>query len=246
VLRELAGMVAHGEYLRRLHDRVVDRSLERVVVAHLVGVVIEQRLDARLLEHVAQSRDRALDAAEALCEAVEALALVAALVAGDARQGGTPDVVGVRGCDVDVEAAGDRLRTWLLSAACNREAGSGGPADEHALEAFPAQVAVDLACGLVEVRVDLLLAVALGLSREQVESRMAVERSARGFDEPVGADHDGSATLGELIDDSCATEAFERLPRTLDIEQLPGMLATLDEREPLRPRWRRVHPARDR
>ncbi|HEV7807194.1 MAG TPA: sigma-70 family RNA polymerase sigma factor [Solirubrobacteraceae bacterium] len=75
------------------------------------------------------------------------------------------------------------------------------------------------------------LAIALGLSREQIESLMAVERSPRGLDEPIGADHETGVTLGELIDDPCATEAFERIPRKLDIEQLPEMLATLDERE---------------
>jgi RNA polymerase primary sigma factor len=75
------------------------------------------------------------------------------------------------------------------------------------------------------------LALALGMPREKVESLMAAERSPRALDEPIGADREQGVTLGELIDDPCATEAFDRVPQRLDIERLPGMLATLDQRE---------------
>lgn len=75
------------------------------------------------------------------------------------------------------------------------------------------------------------LGVALGMPREKVESLMAAERSPRALDEPVGADREQGVTLGELIDDPCATEAFDRVPQRLDIERLPEMLATLDQRE---------------
>jgi RNA polymerase primary sigma factor len=75
------------------------------------------------------------------------------------------------------------------------------------------------------------IADATGLAREQVDCLIAAERHARALDEPVGGDHDAGTTLGELIDDPRATEAFERIPRNLDVERLPRMLAVLNERE---------------
>src|SRR4051812_8370756 len=52
----------------------------------------------------------------------------------------------------------------------------------------------------------------IGLPREQVESLMAAERSPRALEEPVGGDHDAGITLGELLDDPSASEAFDRVP----------------------------------
>jgi DNA-directed RNA polymerase sigma subunit (sigma70/sigma32) len=75
------------------------------------------------------------------------------------------------------------------------------------------------------------IAATLGLSREQVECLMAAERSPRALEEPVGGDHDGGITLGELLDDPSAGEAFDRIPLQLELEQLPRVLAVLDERE---------------
>jgi RNA polymerase sigma factor (sigma-70 family) len=76
-----------------------------------------------------------------------------------------------------------------------------------------------------------VIAAAIGLPRAQVESLMAAERSPRSLEEPVGGDHDGGVTLGELLDDPRASEAFDRVPRAIELEQLPGVLAVLDERE---------------
>jgi RNA polymerase sigma factor (sigma-70 family) len=70
-----------------------------------------------------------------------------------------------------------------------------------------------------------------GLAREQVERLIAAERNPRALEEPVGGDHDAGTTLGELLDDPRAIEAFERIPRRVDVEQLPRMLAVLTERE---------------
>ena len=47
----------------------------------------------------------------------------------------------------------------------------------------------------------------------------------------VPGDHDGGATLGELLDDRGASEAFDRIPREIDLQQLPRVLAVLNERE---------------
>ena len=76
-----------------------------------------------------------------------------------------------------------------------------------------------------------VIAETIGLSCEQVESLMAAERSPRALEEPVGGDHDGGITLGELIDDPSAMEAFDRVSLQLELEQLPRVLGVLDERE---------------
>jgi RNA polymerase sigma factor (sigma-70 family) len=75
------------------------------------------------------------------------------------------------------------------------------------------------------------IADATGLPREQVDRLIAAERNPRALEEPVGGDHDAGTTLGELLDDPRAMEAFERIPRSLDVEQLPRMLTVLNERE---------------
>jgi DNA-directed RNA polymerase sigma subunit (sigma70/sigma32) len=71
----------------------------------------------------------------------------------------------------------------------------------------------------------------IGLPRAQVESLMAAERSPRALEEPVGGDQDAGITLGELLDDPRASEAFDRVPRAIEIAQLPRVLAVLNERE---------------
>jgi DNA-directed RNA polymerase sigma subunit (sigma70/sigma32) len=60
---------------------------------------------------------------------------------------------------------------------------------------------------------------------------MAAERNPRALEEPVGGDQEAGITLGELLDDPRATEAFDRIPRQLEVELLPGMLAILNDRE---------------
>jgi RNA polymerase sigma factor (sigma-70 family) len=75
------------------------------------------------------------------------------------------------------------------------------------------------------------LAEATELPRTQVESLMAAERSPRALEEPVGGDQDTGITLGEMLDDPSASEAFDRIPRDLELEQLPRVLDVLNERE---------------
>ena len=75
------------------------------------------------------------------------------------------------------------------------------------------------------------LAEELGLTRVQVESLMAAERDPRALGEPIGGDQEVGTTLGELLEDPRATEAFDRIPSKLEIERLPEVLSVLDERE---------------
>ena len=75
------------------------------------------------------------------------------------------------------------------------------------------------------------LAAETGLPREQVESLIAAQRSARTLDEPAGGNEGSVTTLGELVADPRAEDAYERVPRRLAAAQLPGMLAELTERE---------------
>lgn len=75
------------------------------------------------------------------------------------------------------------------------------------------------------------LAEAIGLPPEHVASLMAAERSPRGLEEPVGGDHDAGITLGEMLDDPSASEAFDHISVELEVEQLPRVLSVLNERE---------------
>jgi RNA polymerase sigma factor (sigma-70 family) len=75
------------------------------------------------------------------------------------------------------------------------------------------------------------IAETIGLPRAQVESLMAAERSPRSLEEPVGDDQDAGITLGELLDDRRASDAFDRIPLEIEFEQLPRVLALLNERE---------------
>jgi RNA polymerase primary sigma factor len=75
------------------------------------------------------------------------------------------------------------------------------------------------------------IAETIGLPRAQVESLMAAERSPRALEEPIGGDHDAGITLGELLDDPRASEAFERIPLEIEVKRLPRVLAILNERE---------------
>jgi RNA polymerase primary sigma factor len=76
-----------------------------------------------------------------------------------------------------------------------------------------------------------VIAETIGLPRAEVESLMAAERSPRSLEEPVGGDHDAQHTLGELLDDRRASEVFDRVPREIELAQLPGLLSVLSERE---------------
>jgi RNA polymerase sigma factor (sigma-70 family) len=75
------------------------------------------------------------------------------------------------------------------------------------------------------------LADGAGLSREQVERLVAVDRSARGLEEHIGVDDGQVGSFVDLLADPVAEEAYERVDRRLDIEHLRGFTGALDDRE---------------
>jgi RNA polymerase sigma factor (sigma-70 family) len=75
------------------------------------------------------------------------------------------------------------------------------------------------------------LAQATGLARAQVEDLVVAERSARGLEEPISGEEGVVGTLGDLLADPAAEEAYEDVPRRLEIEELRALLAGLSRRE---------------
>jgi RNA polymerase primary sigma factor len=85
--------------------------------------------------------------------------------------------------------------------------------DAHAAEPSPAQ-----------------LAVATGFTRTQLESLLVVEQTPRGLDEPLRDDdeEEGSVTLGDMIADPEAEDAYQHV---LDAMEVRDLGRRLDERE---------------
>jgi RNA polymerase primary sigma factor len=75
------------------------------------------------------------------------------------------------------------------------------------------------------------LAIATGLSREQVESLIAAERRPRGLDEALAAEDDAGATFEDLLADPLAEDEYERAMERAQVEALPQLIDALDERE---------------
>ena len=75
------------------------------------------------------------------------------------------------------------------------------------------------------------LAAIVGLPRSQVESLLCTERTARGLDEPAGSEAGDGATLGELLADPRAQEAYEGVPQRVLAAQVPALLDHLTQRE---------------
>jgi len=69
-----------------------------------------------------------------------------------------------------------------------------------------------------------------GLTREQVENLIAVERTPRALEES-GEGRDGAAAVGELLADPDAEDAYERVDRRLEIDELRDLQSDLCERE---------------
>jgi RNA polymerase sigma factor (sigma-70 family) len=73
------------------------------------------------------------------------------------------------------------------------------------------------------------LAAATGFTRAQLESLLAVERTPRRLDEPLGEDDgDGTATLGEMIPDPDAEDEYQHVLDKLEVRDFGRRL---DERE---------------
>lgn len=75
------------------------------------------------------------------------------------------------------------------------------------------------------------LARIVAISRTQVESLLNTERAARAIDEPAGAEGSDRPSIGDVLADPSAQEAYERVNEKLLAEQLPSLLDCLDERE---------------
>jgi RNA polymerase sigma factor (sigma-70 family) len=75
------------------------------------------------------------------------------------------------------------------------------------------------------------LAVAVGLPAAQVMSLMSADRKPRALEEPAGAKGADTITLGELLADPPAEDAYERVPQRLCASQLSRLFVRLSERE---------------
>ena len=75
------------------------------------------------------------------------------------------------------------------------------------------------------------LATQTGLTREQVETLIAAERTPRALDEPVGGEEGRVGALGDLLVDPLAEDEYERVVSRLEIEELRGLLSGLSDRE---------------
>jgi RNA polymerase primary sigma factor len=75
------------------------------------------------------------------------------------------------------------------------------------------------------------LAMISGLPRSQVESLLCTERAARGWDGPASGEGGEGATVGDLIADPPAQEAYDRVPQRVLAVQIPGLLGCLTDRE---------------
>jgi len=65
----------------------------------------------------------------------------------------------------------------------------------------------------------------------QLESLQAVERAPRALEEPVAADGESPATVGETIADPAAEAAYQQVLDELEIGYLRDLTDELDERE---------------
>jgi RNA polymerase primary sigma factor len=75
------------------------------------------------------------------------------------------------------------------------------------------------------------LSAIVGLPRSQVESLLCTERTARGLDEPAGTEAGDGATVGELLSDPPAEEAYDRVPQQVFAAEIPDLLGRLTDRE---------------
>jgi RNA polymerase primary sigma factor len=75
------------------------------------------------------------------------------------------------------------------------------------------------------------LAAATGFSRAQLDRLRAIERTPRGFEEPLGAVEGSAATFGEMVADPGAEQEYEHVLDEMEIEVVRDLAARLDERE---------------
>ena len=75
------------------------------------------------------------------------------------------------------------------------------------------------------------LALATGYPREQVERLLSLERVPRGVEERLRTDDTGTVTLGEMLADPIAEDAYEQVIRQTQTEQVLPLANLLGERE---------------
>jgi DNA-directed RNA polymerase sigma subunit (sigma70/sigma32) len=75
------------------------------------------------------------------------------------------------------------------------------------------------------------LAERTGLSREQVESLIAVDRIASGYDEPANRSEVSGATIGDLVADGRSQDGYDRVEGLLAGEALRELPGGLTDRE---------------
>jgi RNA polymerase sigma factor (sigma-70 family) len=72
------------------------------------------------------------------------------------------------------------------------------------------------------------LAATTGFTRAQLDSLLAVDRTPRSFEEPLGADE---ATFGEIVPDPGAEKEYDRVLDRMEIQAVRELADRLDERE---------------
>jgi RNA polymerase primary sigma factor len=75
------------------------------------------------------------------------------------------------------------------------------------------------------------LAAATGFTRAQLDSLLAIDRTPRSLEEPLGADEGTAATFGEMVADPGAEQEYEQVLDEMEIEAVRGLTDRLDERE---------------
>jgi len=70
-----------------------------------------------------------------------------------------------------------------------------------------------------------------GLTREQVQNLVAVERTPRALEEPIGDGGESAPMFGELLADPVAEDAYDRVDRRMEIEDMRDLPNPLCERE---------------
>jgi RNA polymerase primary sigma factor len=75
------------------------------------------------------------------------------------------------------------------------------------------------------------LAAATGFARAQLDSLLAVDRTPRSFEEPLGTDEGTTATFGDMVADPGAEMEYEHVLDTMELSAVRDLAARLDERE---------------
>jgi RNA polymerase primary sigma factor len=75
------------------------------------------------------------------------------------------------------------------------------------------------------------LAATADMRPTEVEALLVAGRRARGLDEPLSGNRPGGETFGERLLDPRAEDPYDGVPGRVQIEHLPEMLETLNERE---------------